>query len=235
MKGLMYSKSGQEKIWDYFQNEGVASFSNSIGRLRYLARFLKPKFRILNIGVGNGAFEHFALEKGCDVYCLDPNQRAIERVRSELKLGDKACVGYSQSLPFNALEFDVVVMSEVLEHLSDEALEKTIDECYRVLKQGGLFIGTVPADEKLSESYVACPNCGNLFHRWGHLQEFSERRLKRLLERQFVDCIVKRKFFSNFESLNWKGKFIYFLKKLAIRLGVKGSGETLFFMARKSS
>lgn len=225
----------QDLIWDYFQNEGSDSFANSLARLTYLAEHLKRGWRILNIGVGNGVLERLAIAKGCDVWCLDPSSRAIERLRSELRLEHRAQVGYSQALPFKDSEFDAIVMSEVLEHLSDAVLQLTLKECLRTLRDGGLFIGTVPADEKLFESQVVCPECGKIFHRWGHVQEFSEERLKGLLEQHFGNCVVKRKYFGNWGGLNWKGRMFYILKSLNVALGVKGGGETLFFCAKKNA
>lgn len=226
-------KGGQDLIWDHFQNEGSGYFVNSLARLKYLASYLRPGWRILNIGVGDGTLERLALSKGCDVFCLDPSARAVERLRSELKLGEKARVGYSQRLPFEDDEFDAVVMSEVLEHLSEEELQRTLKECLRVLCVGGLFIGTVPADERLFENHVVCPSCGHIFHRWGHAQEFSEQRLRGLLGRCFGNCVVKRKFFGNWQDLNWKGKLGFVLKVVSLRLGLKGGGETFVFWSRK--
>ena len=51
----------QEKIWEYFQNEGVDSFDD--GRPRYgcmalrSGRVLSAGSRVLNIGVGSGMLE----------------------------------------------------------------------------------------------------------------------------------------------------------------------------------
>src|SRR6185312_3250597 len=98
-----------------------------------------------------------------------------------LGLAEKARHGYSQDIPFNDGMFDVVIMSEVLEHLTDTVIASTLTEVHRVLKPGGRFIGTVPADEKLSSEQVICPDCGKIFHRWGHVQEFSTDRLRSLL------------------------------------------------------
>ncbi|MCZ7622147.1 MAG: class I SAM-dependent methyltransferase [Candidatus Kuenenia sp.] len=93
-------------------------------------------------------------------------------------MGEKAKVGYSQETPFNNLLFDAVVISEVIEHLTDEAIENTLSEISRILMPGGQIIGTVPAREKISEQRAVCPNCAKHFHRWGHIQTFDSNRIQ---------------------------------------------------------
>ena len=123
--------------------------------------------------------------------------------------------------------------AEVLEHLPDDIIAATMLELRRVLKPGGQFIGTVPADERLAENAVMCPHCGNGFHRWGHQQSFSAERLTGIIGTALSDVRVTRHYFANYDSLNWKGKTILLLKRLLVRLGVKGSGENHFFQAGK--
>lgn len=48
-------------------------------------------------------------------------------------------------------------MSEVLEHLTDDVLERTIVEVHRVLVAEGHFIGTVPARENLIDQANGVP------------------------------------------------------------------------------
>jgi SAM-dependent methyltransferase len=223
----------QTKIWDYFQNDqdiGDAAF-NARPRYEYLAKRIAPGLRVLNIGVGRGGLEAILLKNGVLVSSLDPGQKAIDRLREKLGLGEQAQVGYSQAMPFPDHVFDVVVMSEVLEHLTDEVLAATFVEIRRVLKAGGQFIGTVPADECLLDNRVVCPHCGELFHRWGHLQSFSEAGLREILEDQFRDAAITRDFFAETRTLNWKGRAGWALKKLLMGLGVKGSGESYSFSA----
>jgi SAM-dependent methyltransferase len=225
----------QTKIWDHFQNndETVDAFVNARPRYEYIALQIASKKRVLNIGVGRGGLETILLTKGAVVSCLDPSEKSIASLRKQLALGDQAQVGYSQAIPFAEGQFDVVVMSEILEHLSDEVLCATLSEVSRVLAIGGRFIGTVPADENLSSSQVMCPHCGELFHRWGHIQAFSRSRLTQILEDKFNNVIVSRHYFGDARSLNWKGVIGLIVKKIMIRLGVKGGGDTYFFSALK--
>lgn len=230
------SNRGQEKIWEHFQNEGLESFSQSRGRLEFLVRHLSPATRVLNIGVGNGVLESLAVDKGVDIWSLDPSERSIDRLRQLLNVGEKAQAGYSQAMPFAASHFDAVVMSEVLEHLDDEVLEATLDEVHRVLKAGGIFIGTVPARENLAESLVVCPDCGLQFHRWGHKSSFDVYRLSALLAPRFSVTKVSERFFVDWESVSWWRKLQGLIKKFLSWRGVGTYGicRNIYFSAQKN-
>jgi SAM-dependent methyltransferase len=224
----------QQKIWDYFQTTGVESFTRSGARLRFVADQVGSGARVLNIGVGNGSLEAFLSRKKAQVWSLDPSEKAIARLREMGSIGDRAKVGVSQSLPFESEMFDVVVMSDVLEHLEQQSLDGTLIEVKRVLRPGGEFIGTVPADEDFVGSMVVCPDCGSVFHRWGHVQVFSRTTVFSLLSAQFVDIRVVRKYFPDWKSLNWKGRIGSTIKRCMLWSGVKGSDEQFYFSARKS-
>jgi len=177
----------QDKIWAHFQNEGMDAFGQVQPRYTYLINRIEldasSTSTILNIGVGNGALEMALLGKGRRVSSIDPNEEAIKRLA---ELGVDAQAGYVQKMPFESGVFDYVVASEVLEHLNDVDLKGGMAEISRVLKPGGVFIGTVPFNERLRDNAVVCPHCGTQFHRWGHQQSFDKERLARLLEQPFV-------------------------------------------------
>ena len=222
----------QDKIWDYFQNEKIDSFNGSYGRLSFLLKNIKPGSKVLNIGVGGAILEKIALSKKIDVYSLDPSEKSIEKLQ-KLIGKDKAKVGYSQNIPFCSNYFDVVIMSEVLEHLSDEVIEKTLKEVNGVLKKGGRFMDTVPYDENLSEQMVICPKCGEKFHRWGHVQSFDKIKMSKLLEKNFSNVIVSPKMFISWNILNWKGKIATIINYLFYYVGIKKSGLNLYFEGTK--
>jgi SAM-dependent methyltransferase len=225
----------QSKIWDHFQStdSAVDIFQQSLSRYAHLASQTSTGDKVLNIGVGRGGLERLLIQRGVDVYCLDPGERAIAQVRADLDLGEKAQVGWSQSMPFVSEMFDAVIMTEVLEHLSDEVLSATLQEVRRVLKPGGRLIGTVPADENLADGYVLCPHCGENFHRWGHMQSFTHARLQGLLQPVFGKARITRHYFGDWKRLNWKGRITWIIKKLLVALAVRGGVENLFFVAEK--
>jgi SAM-dependent methyltransferase len=226
----------QDKIWDYFQNDasGRRTFDVALPRYRFVAQRIDPRSRVLNVGVGVGGFEAFMRQAGCDIFSLDPSEGAVRALRERLGMdAAHALVGYSQAMPFPDATFDVVVMSEVLEHLDDVTLSATIEEVRRVLKPDGRFIGTVPADETLLDQTAVCPDCGKVFHRWGHVQSFTKSRLVDLLRASCERVDVRRVVFGMGGQLNWKGRLGWLLKRCAVACGIKGSGESLFFVASR--
>ena len=76
------------------------------------------------------------------------------------------------------------------------------------------------------------PHCDEPFHRWGPLQNFSERLVKTMLSAFFFDGRVTRHYFGDFRRLNCKGRLGWIVKKLALGMGVAGGNENLHFSAR---
>lgn len=191
----------QDRIWEYFQNQGVESFDDAAARYAYLVqricRMTPAGARVLNIGVGSGALERTLLDLGYEVSALDPSQSAIARLRES---GVDARVGYVEQLPFDKEAFEIVIASEVLEHLNPALGESAVRQIRRVLVSNGHFIGTVPFNERLSDNRAVCPNCGHLFHRWGHERSFSRQDLTALLSTAFESVEVSTRSF-----VSWKG------------------------------
>jgi len=232
----------QDKIWDYYQNEKKESFANAKSRLLYLAKLAKKSCSsseeklVLNIGVGDGLFEVLAFRLGLQIFSLDPNSKTIENIKNKLSFiknyNIRAKVGYIESVPFSKNFFDVVVVSELLEHLSNDSLSLAILEIKRILKPGGILIGSVPARETLDNLNVFCPNCGSHFHVWGHQQSFDISRMKAVLKDIFdVKEIFEKYFISG--GLNWKGKIVSGLKLVLNFFKIKGSGENIIFIVKK--
>ncbi len=153
------------------------------------------------------------LDYGCGV---KPYQYVVAGVCSEYigaDIGDNPhadCELYpGQLLPFDDESFDVVISSQVLEHV--EEFDKYMNECNRVLKKGGLlFLSTHGTWQFHAAPYD--------FNRWTHLG------LKSLLSRhgfEVIDCYpvlgqlavptqLRLAFFESFaNSLGAVGKILY--------------------------
>lgn len=225
----------QDAIWDHFQNEGVAAFGGGRPRHEFLIRQLGRGERALNIGVGSGELEALARENRIDIWTLDPSERAIQQVRDRLALGEHAKVGYSQQIPFPDGCFDVVILTEVLEHLDEGVRKRTFPEILRVLKRGGRFIGTVPAREQLKDSEVVCPECGHHFHRWGHQTSFNLSSIEALLRPFFKVERLEERYFNEWDSVGLTRRALGLVKKFFSwrGLGIYGTVRHIFFIGRK--
>ena len=60
----------------------------------------------------------------------------------------------TKGLPFKDDSMDMVYHSHVLEHLSQEKGKQLINECYRVLKKGGILRVVVPDLEQIVRNYL---------------------------------------------------------------------------------
>lgn len=225
----------QEKIWNFYQNDEstVNSFDGSQPRYEYIANKIAPGLNILNIGVGRGGLEDLLIKKGCVVNCLDPSPVTIDEIRKKYNMGDRAKIGFSQSIPFEDFQFDVVVVSEVLEHLSDDVLNLTIFEIRRILKKNGLIIITVPANENLVDNKAVCPHCGEIFHRWGHLQSFTRERLRKIIltyNFEIIKCELRS--FPNFRRSGSIDLLKSIIRHVLGRIGVKIAVPNIYMEAR---
>lgn len=223
----------QEKIWAYFQNEGASSFEAALPRYGHLLKALRKRIeapaRVLNIGVGSGKLEGMLMETGYHVAALDPDATAIGKLAAA---GFDAHIGVAECLPFHDGAFDVVIASEVLEHLESDQCRQAIAEILRVLKPRGYFLGTVPYREHLADNMTVCPHCGERFHRWGHQQTFDRGQLVALLSAGFEFLGLSRRSF-----VVWDGGVMRMLKSsfkwMLGRMGEQIASPHFFFVCRK--
>lgn len=110
---------------------------------------LKGK-KILDMGCGEGvwAFKFAEETNPSNVFGSDFDKEQIEAIKGmteEQRAGipaDNFITSPGEALAFEDNTFDIVFHNEVLEHVQDD--KKTIEECLRVLKPGGLMIFFTP-------------------------------------------------------------------------------------------
>lgn len=96
---------------------------------------------VLDIGCGNGVFTQWLRQRAASVTGTDHNQKQLDYGQREFT--DVTFVqSEGEELPFEAEAFDVVVMTDVLEHVTDD--RQALGEAVRVLEPGGRLIVTVP-------------------------------------------------------------------------------------------
>jgi SAM-dependent methyltransferase len=227
--------SSETEFWAHYQTEHVAVFAGSKTRLDFLVRLagkLSSGRCLLNIGCGDGYLERRASEKSWTVISVDPDQSSVARLKA---LGIDARCGSIESLPAEPESIDVVISTEVFEHLSEEVFEAGLNQIRRVLKPRGLLIGTVPYREDLSKNTVFCPDCKKRFHRWGHQQTFDEARLESFLGRYFHVRKLTPVYFPTWNVADWKGKLSIAARLAFSRIGVHSDLSNILFVAIRGS
>lgn len=226
----------QERIWGHFQTTRVDSFDHARGRYAAVVnetfrRCGRAPARVLNIGIGAGVVERTLSKRGWHVAALDPSREAAAALARE---GIDARCGYAQDMPFGAASFDVVIASEVLEHINAEVREHVLAETRRVLAERGYFIGSVPYRENLADGEVICPDCGKVFHRWGHVESFDIPRLAAELGAHFDVVACRRQSFVDWAGARGPVKLVKALAQSILgRLGEPIASPSILFAARK--
>jgi ubiquinone/menaquinone biosynthesis C-methylase UbiE len=100
---------------------------------------------VLDVGCGSGLVADRLLDVDAHYVGLDFPEHHIGYVakrfdEQDARLGTSFVRGDGERLPFRDAQFDVVVMSEVIEHLLNP--ERAVWEVSRVLRPGGVFIMT---------------------------------------------------------------------------------------------
>jgi SAM-dependent methyltransferase len=108
--------------------------------LRQAVRAIRESRLILDYGCGTGGNTPAFAEFGT-VIAIEPEAAAVRLAQG--RGAAKCCRGSGTTLPFREGTFDVVVASDVLEHIETD--ERAVAEIARVLKPRGVAIVSVPA------------------------------------------------------------------------------------------
>ncbi len=188
----------QENLWGYAK------------RLRFVERVIAEVFpgraaesvRVLDVGCGNGSQLAVPLARcGFQVTGVDVDEPSIEHARRLAAGLPNASFLCQEVSELRTGPFDVVILSEVLEHMEEP--RELLAASVRHLAEGGVVIVTVPngygefeLDSRLFRLFRLqrvvdrlAKNNGQVMaatdnHASGHVQFFTRRRLRRL----FSEC-----------------------------------------------
>lgn len=101
-----------------------------------------PFRRVLELGAGNGAFSSRLADRCAELLGIDPSPTAVELAQERLAGREHVTVVHGtipDALPRDD-SFDLVVASEVLYALPDDAFRRTIDRLPQLLRPGGRLV-----------------------------------------------------------------------------------------------
>lgn len=126
---------------DSYQTKGSDYFTTA--RRDLVGDLPKTPARILELGCGNGATGRLALELGkaqeyVGIEMFEPMAREAQRHLTRVHIGDVSAI----SIPEEPASFDVLICSEVIEHLVDPA--SVLERLLAFVKSGGMVLASSP-------------------------------------------------------------------------------------------
>lgn len=155
----MATRDTNVKIWDelYSQNDHLLSYPDEV-LVRIVHRLLdRQKHRkILDYGFGSGSNMIHLLKKGFELSGVEVSGNAVVQVESrlkDLKLSADLRKTVDGKIPFEDSQFDVVLAWLVLYYNDWDSSRQAMSEIHRVLKPGGIFLGTMAAPGDYSHTH----------------------------------------------------------------------------------
>ena len=176
------SKSQVAEFYEEFQSRGKYDYIyGDEARKNLYVELIGQGNQILEVGCRSGNLTQYYHE-GNEVVGVDVDRNALVEFGKRLDLESHWVDVDSEPLPFREGQFDVVVFSEVMEHLRFP--QKTLEEIQRVLKPEGRMIGSVPNSFRLRNRLKFL--FGNAFEvDASHLRSYSHVLLRRELSTFF--------------------------------------------------
>jgi SAM-dependent methyltransferase len=151
---------------------------------------IQPGTRLLDLGSGGGRHAFEAARRGAEVIALDLDHAELERVAAvaaamaeagelQVPASIMTSIGDATRMPFRDDTFDIVIASEVMEHIPAD--EVAISEVARVLRPGGVAAVTVPAWLPERICWLLSDDYHNV--RGGHVRIFTRFELETKLAR----------------------------------------------------
>jgi SAM-dependent methyltransferase len=149
----------------YYENFDWVKFDNANENYSSIRKLIpKDVNSIIDIGCGNGLITN-KLNSEFEITGVDRSAKALELVTTH-KI-QASC----DNIPVENNSFDLVLSSELLEHLDDSTFSNTISEINRISNKYILI--SVPFEESLNKGMIQCPSCSLIFHRCYHMRTFS--------------------------------------------------------------
>jgi SAM-dependent methyltransferase len=120
---------------DFYYQIHVSRYKTLFCEIKSLG--LPERSKVLDIGCFPPYLYNFLKKQNFDVYGICSPHEVLNQPKVSVLNID------TDSLPYRDDQFDLVVMSEVMEHLTDNPVN-IMSEVYRVLKPNGFFLLTTP-------------------------------------------------------------------------------------------
>jgi 2-polyprenyl-3-methyl-5-hydroxy-6-metoxy-1,4-benzoquinol methylase len=183
---LVWDHDTLVRFWAYHSKfpENYFSFQKGADVVRRVKRYIPQEASVVDYGCGPGFLLPHLVRAGYRVTGADFSLAATSSA-ADATTSQPGIVGLStiDDLLSRHEKFDVIFLLEVIEHLDDNWLDRTLTNCRQLLKPRGALIITTPNEERLEDNVVYCPVSNLTFHRWQHVRSWSSRSLRDILKR----------------------------------------------------
>lgn len=112
-----------------FQNKRIFNILNELTGQKTI--------NVLEIGPGRGIFAEVCINKKIEYTAIEVNPTLANNLS---KKGFSVINSKAPPIPIISNKFDIIYMNQVFEHMNSiEMAQKMIEECYRLLKKGGIL------------------------------------------------------------------------------------------------
>ncbi len=150
--------------------------------LDLLNKYLDETKEVLDLGGGSGHLALKLLERGSPTAIYDPSETSLSAAQLDELSIHKHFLGVIKL--YQKKQYDIVILSEVIEHLLDHQLSNVAEDAASKVKPGGILVITAPNGEDLESNSSICPQCNAFFHRWQHQRSVTKKEILNL----FVPC-----------------------------------------------
>jgi ubiquinone/menaquinone biosynthesis C-methylase UbiE len=144
---------------------------NYDGRWRVIMDKIPKSAKILDMAAGCGTFVLYGLNKGYDVWGIEPEAWKREYFKLKIEASEYSprflehiTEGYGESLPFPDGSLDFITTYQTLEHVKD--VNKCLDEFLRVLKPNGVLYIRAPDYNSFYEPHYRVPFLPKMNRTW---------------------------------------------------------------------
>jgi ubiquinone/menaquinone biosynthesis C-methylase UbiE len=157
---------------------------------------------VADIGCGDGGIANFCAQRDAHIMFMDIDADKVNKLEKRLIAKEKnkfdALIGDCTNIPIDDDSCDIVICTEVLEHVDDPI--KVIQELARIGKPGSYFVLTVP--DPAGESLMKATAPAAYFEKPNHIRIFEREEFEKLAESAGLK-VVKRSFHGSFGSMLW--------------------------------
>lgn len=167
--------------------------------------YFNNKGKCLELGCGIVQYSKRLMEYGYEVISTDISETALREVKKFNK--NTKIVDMTERLPFESETFDLVFASLSIHYFDDKTTKQLVSEIKRVLKNDGLFIGSVNGKEALEVINETAVKLEDNFYlnKDRDIRLFDKEEIKKYLSIFQIQLIDKR------ETIRFSHKKNYYI------------------------